>query len=80
MMRSWRRRWRSSRVGEAEKLTEAWQLLCMNQFHDILTGTSIGQVFEDAKKDYARIDEIAGSVLQAAGRRADARGGGVAGA
>jgi alpha-mannosidase len=52
---------------EAEKLTEAWQLLCMNQFHDILTGTSIGQVFEDAKKDYDRIDEIAGSVLQAAG-------------
>jgi alpha-mannosidase len=51
----------------------------MNQFHDILTGTSIGQVFEDAKKDYDRIDEIAGSVLQAPGR-ADARGGGVAGA
>jgi alpha-mannosidase len=39
----------------------------MNQFHDILTGTSIGQVFEDAAKDYARIEEIAGSVLQAAG-------------
>jgi alpha-mannosidase len=51
----------------AEKLTEAWQLLCMNQFHDILTGTSIGVVFEDAAKDYARIEEIAGGVLEAAG-------------
>ena len=37
-------------------LTPAWQLLCLNQFHDILTGTSIRQVFEDAAKDYAAID------------------------
>ena len=52
----------------AETLTEAWRLLCLNQFHDILTGTSIGEVFEDARKDFARIDEIAGAALEAAGR------------
>jgi alpha-mannosidase len=51
----------------AETLTEAWRLLCLNQFHDILTGTSIGEVFEDARKDFARIGEIAGAALEAAG-------------
>ncbi|WP_224815389.1 glycoside hydrolase family 38 C-terminal domain-containing protein [Hasllibacter sp. MH4015] len=33
-------------------LTGAWQRLCMNQFHDILTGTSIGEVFVDARADF----------------------------
>ncbi|MEM9344220.1 MAG: glycoside hydrolase family 38 C-terminal domain-containing protein [Pseudomonadota bacterium] len=41
-------------------LTQAWELLCLNQFHDILTGTSIRVVFEDAAKDFDAIDaEIA---------------------
>ena len=39
-------------------LTEAWQLLCLNQFHDIITGTSIGEVFEDARRDYAQIKRL----------------------
>ncbi len=44
-------------------LTEAWQKLCTLQFHDILTGTSIPQVFEDAVKDYEAITEIADAAL-----------------
>jgi alpha-mannosidase len=46
----------------------------MNQFHDILTGTSIGVVFEDAAKDYARIEEIAGRVAGGGGQRCCPRG------
>ena len=30
----------------AEQLGQAWQLLLLNQFHDILPGSSIGQVYE----------------------------------
>ncbi|MEM8630919.1 MAG: glycoside hydrolase family 38 C-terminal domain-containing protein [Pseudomonadota bacterium] len=37
-------------------LSDAWQTLCLNQFHDILTGTAIRDVFEDAAKDYAQIE------------------------
>ncbi len=50
-------------------LTPVWQCLCMNQFHDILTGTSIGAVFEDARADF---DWIMGEVEGALDRAAEA--------
>lgn len=56
----------SAMAGLTPDLTEAWQLLCLNQFHDIVTGTSIHQVFEDARQDYARIMELAETAAQAA--------------
>lgn len=49
-------------------VTEAWQLLCLNHFHDIVTGTSVAQVFEDARKDYARIRALAEAASQAAAK------------
>lgn len=36
-------------------LTSAWEKLLCNQFHDILTGTAVTQVFEDARKDFGAI-------------------------
>ncbi len=36
-----------------EKLDELWKLLLMNQFHDIMPGTCIVQVFENCRKEYA---------------------------
>ena len=36
-------------------LEQAWKLVCLNQFHDILPGTSITEVFEDAERDYAPV-------------------------
>ncbi|EBA11563.1 alpha-mannosidase [Roseobacter sp. CCS2] len=45
-------------AGQSPDLTEAWQLLCLNQFHDIITGTSIGAVFEDARRDFAKIRDV----------------------
>ncbi|MEM6467599.1 MAG: glycoside hydrolase family 38 C-terminal domain-containing protein, partial [Pseudomonadota bacterium] len=38
------------------ELEEAWEKLCLNQFHDVITGTSIREVFDDADRDYAFID------------------------
>ncbi|MGR3467753.1 MAG: alpha-mannosidase, partial [Shimia sp.] len=45
-----------------DKLTKAWELLCQAQFHDILPGTSVTEVFEDARLDFARIEQLAEEV------------------
>ncbi|OAN73371.1 hypothetical protein A8B78_18800 [Jannaschia sp. EhC01] len=52
-------------------LTAVWQRLCMTQFHDILTGTSITEVFDDARRDFAFIVSEAEAAL---GRAAAALG------
>jgi alpha-mannosidase len=39
-----------------EELQKLWQLLLVNQFHDILPGSSIDLVYEDAKKDFDYIE------------------------
>lgn len=39
----------------AEALGEAWKLLLFNQFHDVLPGSSIGEVYRDAWEDYQQI-------------------------
>jgi len=62
-------------AGQAPDLVEAWQLLCLNQFHDILTGTSIGEVFEDARRDFARIRQIAEAAAQDAASALTVQGG-----
>ena len=49
----------SAMAGLNPDLTEAWQLLCLNQFHGILTGTSVTKVFTDARRDFARIMDLA---------------------
>ncbi len=40
------------------KIETAWQLLLTNQFHDILPGSSIHEVFEDCKKEYALLRKM----------------------
>ena len=40
-----------ARLG-AERL---WQLLLLQQFHDILPGSSIREVYEDASRDFAEL-------------------------
>lgn len=41
-----------------ERLEAAWRTLMTNQFHDILPGSSIHQVFEDCRKTYAEMNDI----------------------
>ena len=53
-------------------LTKAWELLCLNQFHDIITGTAIRDVFEDAAKDYDAIAADIADVLAPSLEGADA--------
>ena len=47
-------------------LTRAWELLCLNQFHDVLPGSSIGQVYEDSAGDYEVVRTIGEQVRETA--------------
>ena len=54
-----------------DALRKAWQLLCLNQFHDIIPGSSIPQVYVDSAADYEQIREIGQAVRDAALDRLD---------
>ncbi len=40
------------------ELREGWELILTNQFHDIIPGTSIGQVYDQCDIDYAAVKKI----------------------
>ncbi|MCA9888557.1 MAG: alpha-mannosidase [Anaerolineae bacterium] len=50
----------------SEAFNEAWELVCLNQFHDILPGSSITPVYEDSTRDYAHIRELGEGARDAA--------------
>ena len=58
-----------------ESLREAWKLLCMNQFHDILPGSSIAEVYTESLRQYEEIHQICrkvrGKALQTITEKAD---------
>ena len=47
-----------------EKLAEAWKIVLCLQFHDIIPGSSIREVYEDCHVLYGRAEELARSVLR----------------
>ncbi len=47
---------------EQEELAKAWKIVLTNQFHDILPGSSITEVYEVADRDYAEAQEIIAGV------------------
>lgn len=47
-----------------QTLEEAWKLVLWNQFHDILPGSSITEVFEQANQDWQQAKELAEGVLR----------------
>lgn len=49
-------------LAEQEKLTEGWKMILTNQFHDIIPGSSIHEVYEDSRRDYEKIKKIAEDV------------------
>lgn len=48
------------------QLDEAWKLLLLNQFHDILPGSSIKEVYEDSDLDYQKVKEITTNLIDTA--------------
>jgi alpha-mannosidase len=49
-----------------EDLNRGWERILLNQFHDILPGSSIREVYDDCRRDYARIYRIGEEALGAA--------------
>jgi alpha-mannosidase len=49
-----------------EKINQAWKLVCLNQFHDILPGSSIQPVYEDSLAQYQEVEEITEGIKQKA--------------
>lgn len=60
-----------------KELDELWEILLRNQFHDILPGSSILEVYEDSKKEYEHLLSLAGQmtdeILKAVAWHVDAR-------
>jgi alpha-mannosidase len=53
-------------TNQQPELDAAWQILLLQQFHDILPGSSIPQVYIDSNVDFAEIQRIGRAVRQAA--------------
>ncbi|HEX6559009.1 MAG TPA: glycoside hydrolase family 38 C-terminal domain-containing protein, partial [Longimicrobiales bacterium] len=66
-----------SGAADREAIRNAWQKTLFNQFHDILPGSGIGPVYEDARVDYLSADSLARHALlgamQALAARLDTR-------
>ena len=60
-------RWLQGAEYPAETLRKAWKKLLINQFHDILPGSHIHPVYEDAMADYAEIRKTCEEILGPAG-------------
>ena len=52
---SWAYQLESDYIFPAEEVKELWQIVCLNQFHDILPGSSIRQVNVEAARDYSTV-------------------------
>ncbi len=46
----------------ADVFQTAWRLVCLNQFHDIIPGSSIGPVYEESLQQYAEVREMGENV------------------
>ncbi|MCH2132888.1 MAG: glycosyl hydrolase-related protein [Phycisphaerales bacterium] len=51
-----------------DTLDETWKLVLLNQFHDILPGSSIHEVYQDARSQYDRIQSRCREELETASR------------
>jgi alpha-mannosidase len=49
-----------------EAIQRAWQLICLNQFHDIIPGSSIHDVYVESQQQYGEIVELGQSVRDSA--------------
>lgn len=57
----------------ADTLDKAWKILLQNQFHDILPGTSIHEVFEDTGKEYEELFATGSEIINKARKSLDER-------
>jgi len=46
-----------------DALEKAWKLVCLNQFHDILPGSSIAPVYSESMVQYEEVEQIAAGIV-----------------
>ncbi len=64
------------RPGDRAGMAMAWRLTLLNQFHDILPGSSIGWVYEDAGRDQTEAEGLAEGIAERGLSRMASRVGG----
>ncbi len=47
-----------------DRLAEAWEELLLNQFHDILPGSSVGETYDEARLSERRVAQAAEAVIE----------------
>lgn len=47
----------------AQEIYDSWEVILMNQFHDILPGSSIKEVYEVTKEEYAQLEGRAAQLI-----------------
>ncbi|WP_339219086.1 alpha-mannosidase [Paenibacillus sp. FSL H8-0332] len=50
----------------ADALLEGWQIILRNQFHDIIPGSSIHEVYQDSRVEYAEAEQLGLAAREAA--------------
>ena len=53
-------------VYPAEALRKGWEIVCLNQFHDIIPGSSIGPVYVESLQQYAQVRDLTQAAREAA--------------
>ncbi|KAF8583534.1 glycoside hydrolase family 38 protein [Ramaria rubella] len=48
------------------QINDLWENVLLNQFHDVLPGSAIGMVYEDAERIYAQVAKDGNALLEAA--------------
>ncbi len=56
-----------------QELERAWKLVLLNQFHDIIPGSSVREVYEDSDRDYAIVFGIGDRVVEESLRKIGGR-------
>lgn len=51
-------------TADREEMEQIWKTVLMNQFHDILPGSSIAEVYEVTKEEYAQIESRLTEIIQ----------------
>ncbi|WP_309119025.1 alpha-mannosidase [Paenibacillus sp.] len=59
-----------------QELDRSWMILLRNQFHDIIPGSSIGEVYEDCRAEYAEAFGLADAAWSRSARALTARSAG----
>ncbi len=53
----------------AAEIERLWKVVLLNQFHDIIPGSSVKEVYEDSAKDYAEVRKSGTALIESAMKR-----------